>query len=166
MGEYYLMKYDIEGRLVLYSERSASGNVMSFIKIKDGNTLLRYDGVRRERHITKFTDRCMLAHRFEAGESWVTIVSESHEMFGQTVFPDSWFSMVFGPNGQARTFTMDLKFVAKCLSLLVKNNEESKGKFSKKSKQLLGWHLHNSSLFIENAVNDERKPIKTCQKST
>lgn len=140
----YLMKYDKEGRLVLYVERSNAGKVMSFIKIKDGNTLLRYDGVNKTKHLTKFRGNCMLAHRFEAKESWVTVVSESHEIAGQTVFPESWFSMVLGKNGRVDKFTMTPRFKASCLGILGRSVPDFMISLSKGAKRLLSWYSDNS----------------------
>lgn len=151
---------------MLYVERDKSEKVMSFIKLKDANTLIRYDGVNKERHLTKYHGSCMLAHRFEARESWVTVVSESHEISGQTIFPDSWLSMMFGPKDTVHKFTMTKKFVASCLGILGRNIPDFMTLLSKGAKRLASWDLNNSVLFIENHWNVKENACRIGEKGT
>ena len=104
------MKYDVDGHLYLYLERNKkSRKVDSFIKLNDRNKLLRYDGASQERTFTKFNGECSLAHRFQAGESWVTVVQNNCNISEQYDFPKkkSLFSL---KNNYVNLFT-----VSKCL---------------------------------------------------
>jgi hypothetical protein len=116
--EKYLMKYNVDGRLYLYIERHKSGKIASVFKISDDNKLLRYDADTEERHFTKYKQPCMLAQRFEAGESWVTIVEAGCDIMKQYEFPEKTATFSFDQNGYTTLFTTSTGFTSNCVTVL------------------------------------------------
>lgn len=72
----YVFKYDIHGNLYNYLEKEKSSNITAYYNYNYKNdTLLRYDNKNKLRIFNQFDSPCKLMHRFEAGESWIKVVS-------------------------------------------------------------------------------------------
>ena len=112
------MKYDVDGRLYLYLERNKSGKIDSFIKLVGQDKLFRYDGITKERAFTKYDCECSIAHRFEASESWVTVIKKGCDITNQYDFPRKKSSFSFDKNRFATLFTISTNLVCKCTEVL------------------------------------------------
>ena len=114
----YLLKYDLEGCLVLYAERSGKKNAIeSFMKVDD-NYFVRYDKFNGVRSLTKFFGKCMLAQRFQAEESWVTIVERNRDLISENQFPKKRMLVSFDDDTNIRSFTTNKAFLSLCTSRL------------------------------------------------
>ncbi len=72
----YVFKYDIHNNLYNYLEKERTGKVSAYYSYNYKNdTLLRYDSNNKLRIFNQFDSPCKLTHRFEAGESWIRVVT-------------------------------------------------------------------------------------------
>lgn len=146
------MKYDVDGRLYMYVERSKSGKIESLIKINGDNTLLRYDGETKERNYTKYDSKCMLAQRFQASESWVTVVNAGCNFLEQYEFPKKTSMFSFDRSGYINLFTTTTGFTADCVSVLGVKTVAPSSKTNYGSHITIMPRLSNSELFMDTKI--------------
>ncbi len=77
----YIFKYDEKGDLYNYVELDSDSTVSSYYYLT-ANTLTRYDKNLSEKHKIKYKkgQDVILKHRFDSGESWITICTRPVEI--------------------------------------------------------------------------------------
>jgi hypothetical protein len=73
----YYFEYDKEGYLYHYEERY-SGTTMMYCFVT-GDTVIKYEREENYKILQKYSTSVKIMQRFEAGESWITVVSDYRE---------------------------------------------------------------------------------------
>lgn len=117
MAEYFF-KYDKQNNLNTYTEEDARG-VKSFYSLNN-NRLISYDKNSKIKRLVCFSENCRMVQRFEASESWVSIIKNSvDEIFHD--FPRK-SNEVIAIGNNILSFYTSKKFLKHCISVIKSNN--------------------------------------------
>jgi len=160
------MKYDVDGQLYLYLERNKlSRKVDSFIKLIDKKKLFRYDGDTKERTFTQYESECSIMHRFQAAESWITIVKNGCDISEQYDFPERKALFSFNRNNFVTLFTISAQLTSRCASVLGLRSptKTNATKYKSPNVTILPMEpsrLSNSKLFMNTVIAKFAKNVK------
>lgn len=131
----FIFKYDKEGNLYNYIELGRKEEMLCFCSFKN-NVLIRYMKDENYKSLTKFKENCKMVHRFEAGESWVSILKindgtseiEKNYPFHKDASALIYFKskeIVF-KNREISTFYLNKNLLSKCKEIIEKSLKKQK----------------------------------------